>query len=692
MDNLLNFEQLPTHLIFWLDHVSLLKVQTAGILFPEYIQEIAWQHLCAVELGVSPAKFTFNGKVPMHTDSSSASSSGCPGARYFPAWRRIFYDLDVGSVQAVIRQTAEDYAFFSSRHGEIADAPHHFMFEADERGRTTSCGFTGPLGRDRCIVGSSPLPELFSATVLPKETMPESTALDWTWQAAYRSCGYYEITIEDLNTEMHNRLNSTLVRPHCVSVGLCTSKLSRHAILHEQVGWDPESWALHGDDGHLYHGNTRGRSFTWFVPDDIRRQVLWPKLHQWREGMTKVTFGVGDTVGCGLVHLLPYNCDNIEVMPETHHAGGNERCCPEYGLSKPSIVEGTTLSADHKRGIFFTLNGEFIGMPFLVDEVPLHIPLWPCVGIDAPWMVKFNFGQQPFQFDLDQAISAPEVRLSSIFDTLEVWTKLPAFATLPAGQEDSPEDHITSQLHLVDGSEEHITSQSPVYTAEEHVPSQSLVKESSGAQISVNINSRNIPWYSWKRLHAPACSVTPSTVAAPYRGAVEENVQPLQPKNEQVSVSKRQVQETFTPDGVHNGLKGKPCLQRMVMPLTSKITERVLLGRWASLPAFRACRRYCAASPPGRLFRVDRSQLGGVGPVLGPSLQGGVQLWRPTTQEALRTAGRPVFLVRQRPPHASSSEDSFDDFHSQTSEEQEDDDASGSAASGQHVQVTLVHE
>lgn len=66
-------------------------------------------------------------------------------------------------------------------------------------------------------------------------------------------------------------------------------------------------------------------------------------------------FGAGDTVGCGL----------------------------DYA----------------RREIFFTLNGEYLGVAF--EDVMAHAPLYPTVGIDSLHPVSLNFGEAPFDFDLD---------------------------------------------------------------------------------------------------------------------------------------------------------------------------------------------------------------------------------------------------------------------------------------------------
>jgi hypothetical protein len=130
----------------------------------------------------------------------------------------------------------------------------------------------------------------------------------------------------------------------------------------KQPGWTANSWAWHGDDGHIFHRN-RG------LPLDDGRG-----------------FGPGDVVGCGL--CLVFVEELNEFVPF----------------------------------LFFTLNGEWIGkFPFLAellstgsrfmcggmtdkefDWVTGWPQLFPCVGLDAHDTVHFNFGKEAFKFDPDE--------------------------------------------------------------------------------------------------------------------------------------------------------------------------------------------------------------------------------------------------------------------------------------------------
>lgn len=114
-----------------------------------------------------------------------------------------------------------------------------------------------------------------------------------------------------------------------VAIGLSSPKASIERL----PGWETESWAYHGDDGKSFFGESQGQGRSYGP-----------------------TYGVGDTVGCG--------------------------------------VNFSTRSA------FFTKNGVFLGTAF--SGLP-EIQLYPSVGMkrQPPVCLKTNFGQEPFVFDID---------------------------------------------------------------------------------------------------------------------------------------------------------------------------------------------------------------------------------------------------------------------------------------------------
>lgn len=154
-------------------------------------------------------------------------------------------------------------------------------------------------------------------------------------------CGiyYFEIKIESKPKEGYVRSitdnTSAGIRTdlgsccRMVAIGLSSPKASIERL----PGWETESWAYHGDDGKSFFGESQGQGRSYGP-----------------------TYGVGDTVGCG--------------------------------------VNFSTRSA------FFTKNGVFLGTAF--SGLP-DIQLYPSVGMkrQPPVYLRTNFGQEPFVFDID---------------------------------------------------------------------------------------------------------------------------------------------------------------------------------------------------------------------------------------------------------------------------------------------------
>ena len=130
----------------------------------------------------------------------------------------------------------------------------------------------------------------------------------------------------------------------CVAVGLATEAFPLQSYM---PGWTRSSYGYHGDDGSRFHSGGGGRRFG-------------PR------------YGVGDTVGCGLVH------------------------CAARTRGVPGLAPGTP--APLTPHIFYTLNGAFLGVAF--EDVDTSLSWYPCVGLDSPCVVHFNVGSAPFVFDL----------------------------------------------------------------------------------------------------------------------------------------------------------------------------------------------------------------------------------------------------------------------------------------------------
>lgn len=231
------------------------------------------------------------------------------------------------------------------------DPPPELKFIMDDRGLCLDCRLCAALGGDRCAVASRPLPTLHSTTALAGRQAGE-------WVLARRSCSYYEVAIGAALPFLGTATVHRRPRPQCISVGLAGPAFDAFGLSRQQCGWNHGTWGFHGDDGLLYHGDGSGFQFSPVLFRDP------PIAACARERRLK--FGEGDTVGCGLLPVKQ----------------------PEHGDCL---------------GVFFTLNGTFLGVAFILDGP--HSLTWPlraCVGTDAHWQVTFNFGFTPFMFDIDE--------------------------------------------------------------------------------------------------------------------------------------------------------------------------------------------------------------------------------------------------------------------------------------------------
>ncbi|CAE8621109.1 unnamed protein product [Polarella glacialis] len=163
-------------------------------------------------------------------------------------------------------------------------------------------------------------------------------------------------------------------RPPCVSVGVATWLTLRD--LHRHVGLSSSSWALHGDNGQLYHGCREGSSFKAL----LSRAPVCEGPGSGSDGSTA-------------------NCNGSEPVGPDDTAAASTRKPPTFGAGDV-LGCGSLALTDGCIGIFFTLNGHFLGVCYLV-RARAEPQLWPCVSVHAHWDLDFNFGASRFMFDLD---------------------------------------------------------------------------------------------------------------------------------------------------------------------------------------------------------------------------------------------------------------------------------------------------
>ena len=115
-------------------------------------------------------------------------------------------------------------------------------------------------------------------------------------------------------------------------------------------GWEPDSYAYHGDDGQVFSNTTSGKSYG-------------PK------------FGTLDVIGCGINFRT-----NTAFFTKNGHTLG------EYG---PYYQSKTRLTSS--------------GTAF--RDLKLNMPYYPTVGMKKPGeTIRVNFGQEPFAFDIDKMV------------------------------------------------------------------------------------------------------------------------------------------------------------------------------------------------------------------------------------------------------------------------------------------------
>eukprot|EP00820_Chromera_velia_P020234 Cvel_7422.t1-p1 / transcript=Cvel_7422.t1 / gene=Cvel_7422 / organism=Chromera_velia_CCMP2878 / gene_product=hypothetical protein / transcript_product=hypothetical protein / location=Cvel_scaffold387:81875-92461(+) / protein_length=1406 / sequence_SO=supercontig / SO=protein_coding / is_pseudo=false len=118
---------------------------------------------------------------------------------------------------------------------------------------------------------------------------PRSTAATASRRNEVRPMATFGSRLESLHEDSDELEEASIFdlpnrgRPMCVSIGVARSCFQ---FQRKQVGWDSDSWGLHGDDGRLFHGSSHStlNDEEWMKP-----------------------FGPGDTIGCGVLCVNEVN-------------------------------------------------------------------------------------------------------------------------------------------------------------------------------------------------------------------------------------------------------------------------------------------------------------------------------------------------------------------------------------------------
>jgi hypothetical protein len=273
-------------------------------------------------------------------------------------WRQVFLDYDSAFTNSSLLITDEDYRNFHTKHVGVGVPPDVvFQKESESPESPVSvCQLDAArnIGGDRIVVSGRPFPRIISCTA------SKTTS---SWDFSYKLVqGYFEVTVEK---PAKPSIHGASIRSPCVSIGVCTPHILPNSVMHKQVGWCTQSWGLHSDDGGLYHASGTGLPFCPYGLVELLQGVKSPTRSK---KAVHASFEVGDTIGCGML-VLPGGQDKRKETP-------------------------------FRRAMFFTKNGRFLGVAFVLFDDPWGM-LHPCVGIDAHWLLRFNFGAKPYQFDVE---------------------------------------------------------------------------------------------------------------------------------------------------------------------------------------------------------------------------------------------------------------------------------------------------
>ena len=131
-----------------------------------------------------------------------------------------------------------------------------------------------------------------------------------------------------------------------IGVGFSGSKVALSRI----PGWEPDSFAYHGDDGQIFNNTTSGKNYG-------------PK------------FGTLDVIGCG----INFRTNTAFFTKNGHMLGMDNDMHQTYSLL---IIPGTAFR-----------------------DLKPNVPYFPTIGMKKPGeTLRANFGQEPFAFDIDKMV------------------------------------------------------------------------------------------------------------------------------------------------------------------------------------------------------------------------------------------------------------------------------------------------
>ncbi|DBA01319.1 TPA: hypothetical protein N0F65_001824 [Lagenidium giganteum] len=219
---------------------------------------------------------------------------------------------------ADLRKTCYKRGYASSEHN-IQPWP-----AADQTRRVVNFTYAGNvLGGDRSVRSNVPFPVVPRVAVFKCRVSGGKCV----YRVSVVSSGYFEFSIaKGVRQQRIRRFGSDMA-----SIGIGTSKFR---LVDKQPGWDRNSYGYHGDDGNLFHRHGRGHPFG-------------------------PSFGVGDTVGCGVRRGMAEQrstaCKEVLLDPDRNCVDADVECS--------------------------------------------HEAWYPIVGLDCADVIHMNFGQEPFRYD-----------------------------------------------------------------------------------------------------------------------------------------------------------------------------------------------------------------------------------------------------------------------------------------------------